>query len=151
MNILLFPQSLTLRLSRHEGEAVHINALLSVLLIAIVLASIGSNGVTTIVQRLPHFCLFEEILGIHCPGCDMTTAFVALLHFNIYRSIQIQPCTVALVITIFVQSAIRGSHLLRLVSSSQTNQSVEVLNKLFLTVLIAFWGFRFFFPSYVQG
>lgn len=139
------------RLSRNEGEAIHINALLSALLIAIVLASIGSNGVTTIVQKIPHFCLFEEVLGIHCPGCDMTAAFVALLHFNIYRSIQIQPCTVALVITIFVQSAIRGGYLLRLVSSSQTNQSVDILNKLFLTVLIAFWGFRLFFSFPIQG
>ncbi len=142
MNFLFLPHFLIRRLSRNDGEAVHMNALLSVLLTAIALESVGSSGVANIVDLLPHFCLFEEVLGIHCPGCDMTTALVALLQLNVYRSIQIQPCTAALVITVFVQSVIRGCHLLRCVNFSQANRSVEILDQVFLAVLISFWFVR---------
>ena len=117
----------------------HINALLSIfLLIAIFTWHDGLRFITD----LPHFCLFEYVFGLSCPGCDITAALAVLAHFDVSRALLIQPCGVALAVTVFIQSVIRGAYLLRLVSIQQTTQGVGVLNRVFLALLLSFWIFR---------
>lgn len=141
MHIALVPPSLMRKLCQSESDAMHINVLFSCALLVALFSWLGGLRFIT---SLPHFCLFEHTFGFPCPGCDITAALVALAHLNIHRSILIQPCGVALVSTVFIQSTIRGAYLLRLINFHRTNQAVSALSIAFTTLLILFWIFRVF-------
>lgn len=141
MHIALVPPSLIRRFCRSESDAIHINVLFSCTLLVAFFSWLGGLRFIT---SLPHFCLFEHAVGIPCPGCDITSALLALARFDIYRSVSIQPCGLALVSTVFIQSATRGAYLLRLINFKQTNQIVSVLSIAFTALLMFFWIFRLF-------
>lgn len=139
MQIALIPHRLMQHLYQSDRDAVHINVLFScILLVAIFSWPSGLGFITS----LPHFCLFEYLFGLPCPGCDITAALAALAHLEIQRSLLIQPCGVVLVSTVFIQSTIRGAYLLRLINFQRTDQIVSALNLAFITLLITFWVFR---------
>jgi len=47
-------------------------------------------------SSLPHFCVFEETIGLHCPFCGLTLAFETLIQGDIKKAIIINPLCVLL-------------------------------------------------------
>ena len=127
------------RFCRSESDAIHINVLFS---FALIVALFSWFGGLKFVTSLPHFCIFEYVLGFPCPGCDITAALLALAHFDINRSIFIQPCGIGLASTVFIQSTIRGAYLLRVIKIQTANEAVSALNITFTASLIIFWIIR---------
>ncbi len=56
----------------------------SLLLIALVLVFIELKG-----SFIPHFCLFEEFLNVHCPFCGLTKSFEEILNQKFSSALKI--------------------------------------------------------------
>lgn len=39
-----------------------------------------------IVYAIPVTCIFKQVIGISCPSCGMTRAFLSILHFDFYNA-----------------------------------------------------------------
>jgi Protein of unknown function (DUF2752) len=139
VHIALVPRPLMHKLCISDPDAIHLNVLVSCALLAGLFAWPDALNVIT---SLPHFCLFEYAFHIPCPGCDMTAALAACAHLDFHRSLMIQPCAIAFALTLFVQSAIRGAYLLRIIELRTANQGVKKLASIFITMLMAFWLIR---------
>ncbi len=141
MPIALIPQIVIRKITRSQDEAQHINVLASFFMVAgLFLCLDGLKLITS----LPHFCLFEYATGVPCPGCDVTSALVALAQFHLYRSVVIQPCGLLLALTVLMQAIISAACLSRFVGVEQGNRGIQNLDGMFLVVLFLVWFFRFF-------
>tara|TARA_B110000467_G_C18209546_1_gene416577 strand:- start:352 stop:765 length:414 start_codon:yes stop_codon:yes gene_type:complete len=69
MEISFIPQFILNRITHNDILKIHYNILFSNILIMFFLLS----GGISIVSKLPHFCLVDNIFHVPCPGCDITS------------------------------------------------------------------------------
>lgn len=88
-----------------------------------------------------NLCLFKNVLGIPCPGCGMTRAFLALTDLNFRLAFSYHPLFIIPII-IFI---ILFLHKKKYLSNVQTNMITTIL----AIISIALYIFRIiiFFPT----
>jgi hypothetical protein len=94
------------------------------------------------VTSLPHFCLFERLLGIPCPGCGMTGSLASLANGDLASSLALHPVGVGLVLAVAVQSLARAARLLRWAPAGAPERLIRTLNGGILVALLAVWAQR---------
>ena len=62
-------------------------------------------------DSLPSICLFKNILGVQCPGCGITRAFLSVLHFRFAEALHYNRLITAvfpLAVFLFFRSLIKN-------------------------------------------
>ena len=139
MEIAIIPRFIINRLHNGDMERIHINVMLTSVLIMLVLFFWEAG---TFLSSIPHFCLFERLLNIPCPGCGVTGSFLALGRFDLASAWGSNPAGVLLFFYLFLQIPLRIVAL-----KFRTIQTyVFVISKIggyiVLTALILVWIFR---------
>lgn len=141
MQITLIPTSAFKRYGPFGIDARHVNVLVSGTILILLFS--WHDGLRYI-TGLPHICLFEYVLGIPCPGCDITAALVKLAGLDVYGSLLTQPCAVVLVVTFFGQLIVSAAHVSQHLDLNAANKSARALGNVFVSVLLLFWFYRLF-------
>jgi hypothetical protein len=84
---------------------------------------------------IPHFCLFERVTGLACPGCGVTGALLQLARGNATVAWQSHPGAVLL--PFYLLSTLLLNHLK--LSGSQRHAVIWILDYGFLACLTVFW------------
>lgn len=71
------------------------------LLVVVVVAAMAFGA-----SRIPHICLVEELLGVHCPGCGLTRAMELLVFGNWMEAMQVNILALPLVVFILVRTIV---------------------------------------------
>ena len=89
MDIAIIPKALLYRLGGDPEGCIHLNVLLShlLLLIGAALAICFSVDLSVV----PHVCLFDKLFGIPCPGCGLTRSLFALFVGDIHYAWTLNP------------------------------------------------------------
>ena len=64
-------------------------------------------------QPLPEICLFRNTLGIDCPGCGLTRAFISLSHGEFSRAFRFNPASIPLFLLVVLQIPYRALRMWR--------------------------------------
>lgn len=109
MEPALFPLWLTRRLPGSFAIGRNINVLASCSLITFALIS----GLGSRLSAIPHFCLFQRLLGIPCPGCGISRSLLAAAHFHFSAAWNFNPAGIAIWFFLLFQIAARTVMTLR--------------------------------------
>jgi len=105
MDIAIIPSAFIDRLESDPERRIHVNVLLSHLLLFSVAALFVFLPSGLII--VPHVCLFQSLLGIPCPGCGITRSALALLAGHVGRAWTLNPVGPVLCATLALQVPLR--------------------------------------------
>lgn len=92
---------------------------------------------------VPHFCLFEEFLGIPCPGCNVSKSIFLLHKRDVAKSLEVNMAGVAILGFVLLQIPLRAIALIK----PKTSKTISNLSKngsfLVLSILIFEWLLNF--------
>jgi hypothetical protein len=139
MNISFIPKFFLNYFSSKYAIQNEINILLSHIILILVFILL-KNQVIEVVDKIPHFCLFNRIVGIDCPFCGITRGFCEISTGNFSAAKKLNPFSLVIGFYICLQIPLRTFILL--------NSSVKKPIELFFTFLqwsmlisIFFWWF----------
>src|SRR5689334_11181909 len=98
MNIALFPEWLFTWTAISRDQARWLNLFCSGVLVIVVTALALDR-----VEGIPHFCLFQKVLGIPCPGCGILHSLNAAFHGSFHRAWTANPAGLALAVALLFQ------------------------------------------------
>ena len=84
---------------------------------------------------IPHFCLFEYVAGIDCPGCGVTAALLQLANGNPTGAWKTHPGAVLLPFYLFFSAVLTHRSPL----GPQRYAAMRILDYGFLSSLAVFW------------
>ena len=137
MDIRLIPKS-WLKSLNEELTIYHCNILISHAAI-IVMTVIFSDILMTIVNSIPHFCLFRLLFGFDCIGCGVTRGLISLSQLKIEDSIRDNPASLVIAIAVLVKIPL-GVIALMYSSLEKTlfDLSIKINKIVFLSILIVY-------------
>ena len=137
MDIAIIPRALLDRLETDPERRMHLNVLLSHVLLFIGAALLVRvpNGLAMV----PHVCLVQSLFGIPCPGCGITRSVLAFLGGDVGGALTLNPVGPVLLVVFAIQVplrslALRGARWSRCVLSTSRATTIGVL-----IVLIGNW------------
>ena len=137
MEIALFPEWLFIWGFVSREQARRLNLLCSGMVVIIVVA-LALNRL----ESLPHFCLFQRVLGIPCPGCGILHSLNASFHGDFRRAWTANPAGLMLAVTLLFQ--ICGSGLI--LAGLSVKRSFEMIDgalvRVFMCIALAVWIYR---------
>lgn len=76
-----------------------------VLLMSVLMRSEGDSAVYLpgFSSPMPDSCTSRRLLGIDCPGCGMTRAFISISHGQVARAWQLNPASIVVYLFVAVQ------------------------------------------------
>jgi hypothetical protein len=140
MEIAIIPKFIINRFISDDEIQIHLNVLLSsnfilIFLIFIRYVVVGLNG-------LPHFCLFQRIFGIPCPGCGITRSFIALSELNIASSWHYNPVGIFIILFILIQIPMRVYAMIFINKGESISSLSKILSNLIVLSLLIVWIIR---------
>jgi hypothetical protein len=87
MEIAFIPRIFVRWFSKEFLRQRDFNILLSNTLILLVFLFF-QNGLTELLQRIPHFCLFNKVMGFDCPFCGTTRAFLEISAGRVHQGLE---------------------------------------------------------------
>jgi len=105
MDIAIIPNGLLHRFEADPERRIHMNVLLSLLLLLIVATMILCLSAD--LSIIPHVCLFHQFFGIPCPGCGITRSLLSLLVGDIHRAWILNPAGPFLGMSLVAQVPLR--------------------------------------------
>ncbi len=105
MEIAVIPKFIINKLTLDNENRINLNVLLSSTFILIFFIFIGYF--VNILNELPHFCLFQKIFGIPCPGCGIIRSIIAISKLDIISSWEYNPVGIFIMLFIFIQISLR--------------------------------------------
>ena len=137
MDIAIIPSVLLDRLEADPERRIHLNVLLSHLLlfsVAGLLVRLPSG-----LAIVPHGCLFQSLCGIPCPGCGVTRSVLAFLAGDLGRAWNLNPVGPAILVVVAVQVPLRTLALRRARWSGCVLSTSRAMTIGVLVVLIGNW------------
>jgi hypothetical protein len=138
MEISIIPRWLISRFSKDYWRQNDINLLISNFCIVLFFL-LFRNSILEILNLLPHFCLFDKLIGVECPVCGTTRAFCAMANGNLRNAIVLN------ISSFFVASFFIFQIPLRLFSLCKTNsnEKINLISKYFshsvIVVILVNW------------
>jgi len=126
MEISIIPKWLIRYVYSDTRLQYEVNILISNILIITVFLIFGSM-LLGIIDKLPHFCLFEKITNIQCPVCGITRAFSELSKGNIVQAYNLNLSSLFVAFFFVLQIPLRICSL----SIPQSQKTVTKISKTF--------------------
>jgi hypothetical protein len=139
VDVALLPDRVLRRLRPPGGLEHHVNVLLSLALVAMIFLT---GWGLRLAENLPHWCLFERLLGVQCPGCGITRSLAYIASSDIDASLRIQPCGALLVMVLVGQAFARGALLLGWIDRKSGAIVIRRAGDGFVVSLVAWWLYR---------
>lgn len=137
MQIALFPEWLFTWAFVPQEQASRLNLLFSGIVV-IVVAALALDRL----ESLPHFCLFQRVLGIPCPGCGILHSLNASFHGDLRRAWTANPAGLVLAVTLLFQVCSSGLMLAGLSAKRSFEMAEGVLVRAFICIALAVWIYR---------
>jgi len=137
MEIAVIPRKLVSKLICDPDNQIHLNILLSSLLLFILatLLVFGAN----VLGLLPHVCLAQSLIGIPCPGCGVTRSVLAFLAGDVSRAWSLNPGGPVLCATVAVQVPLRSMALCGLCGTRTARLTSRAMTTFVLVILFVNW------------
>jgi hypothetical protein len=140
MEIAIIPCFIIRRLFTDEINQIHANVLLSNIL-AIVLLVFWHNE-CVYVTSIPHFCIFQKILNIPCPGCGIIRSLFAIAGGSILSAWKYNPAGFFLFFYFLAQIPLRILALKSHTSKVNITEMSQLGSKVFISALFLVWVVR---------
>ncbi|MGQ0723217.1 MAG: DUF2752 domain-containing protein [Candidatus Eiseniibacteriota bacterium] len=137
MDIAIIPRAILDQLETDPERRIHLNVLLShLLLFSVAALAVRLPSALVIV---PHVCLFQTLCGIPCPGCGITSSAVAFLGGDVGRAWTLNPVGPVLLVVVAIQVPLRAVALRRVRWSGCVLTTSRGMTISVLVALIANW------------
>jgi len=137
MEIAIVPKFILTHITRESDKQYDYNVLITNFLLLLLGVAWG-NGWLPDFQSIPHSCLTSDLIGVHCPGCGITTASREVLQGNFLKGAAINMASPLLIFFISMQIPLR---LLNIISKN-FKESTKNLTKWFQIKLLFFMLFN---------
>ena len=105
MEIAIIPQYIINKLFSDHSKQVHANILMTSILIITILLFWQNHH--SYLSAIPHFCVFQKVLKIPCPGCGVTRSLLAITTGNILSAWKFNPAGIFLFLFLVAQVPMR--------------------------------------------
>ena len=133
MEILLCPKWFLNRLPLDRQSQVHLNFLLSVLMICLM---------APLVSKIPHVCLAQWLLNLPCPGCGITHSLMAMGRLQLREAWRWNPAGIVLAIYLTLQICARAVALGIEATGTAVSRFSKYGERFVLSALFAVWFMR---------
>ncbi len=140
MEIAIIPRFIIRKFCSDQANQIHANVLLTSMLVIIVLAFWHNHYVY--LSSIPHFCVFQGILNIPCPGCGITRSIFAIAEGNIISAWKSNPAGLFLFFYFIAQIPLRIIALTFHTLQGQISQMSRLGSKIVISVLFLVWIVR---------
>jgi hypothetical protein len=140
MEIAIVPRWIIGRLRLDEDSRIHLNILLSSLAVVALLVLMSRSR--DLGASVPHYCLFERLLGIPCPGCGLVRSALALTRGEITRSWHLHPAGAFVLLFLVLQIPLRGTALLRPDAARAAGRFSRKVSSALVLGIVAGWLLR---------
>ena len=137
MDFAIIPRSLLNRFEQDGERRIHLDVLLSAMLLFIAAVLIGRYPMVP--TYLPHVCLVQALFGIPCPGCGITRSVLAVLAGDLTRAWLLNPAGPLLCAATALQLPLRSLALARACDGSTALGVSRAMTSLVFTVMFANW------------
>ena len=138
MEVAFIPKWLIKYISSNSTRQYEVNILISNILI-ISLFILFNHTLLRVMNAVPHFCLFDKILGIQCPVCGMTRAFCELSQSNIKEAIQLNLSSLFVASFFIFQIPLRICSLCKPQMQKNISKISKVFSYFVIIVIVANW------------
>lgn len=138
MEISIIPGWLISRLSKDYLRQNDINILISNLCIILIFV-LFKNSVIETLNSIPHFCLFDKLIGLECPVCGTTRAFCEMANGNIRHAISLNLSSLFIAAFFIFQIPLRLFSLCRNKSIEKINLISKYFGNTILIVIMVNW------------
>lgn len=136
MEMAILPKFILRFFSKDKEAQTHINILLSSFLIFLL---------SYLAYKIPHFCLFEKILNIPCPGCGVIASINRLRKLNIKGSFMSNPAGILIAAFYAVQIPIRITALIKHQRECILINITKYFEKFIIVSLMLIWALKIIF------
>ena len=105
MEVAIIPRIFLRRLLPDSVRQLHANILFSSVLVLVMLV-LCQNQFQQI-SSIPHFCVFQKIMNVPCPGCGVTRSFFSIVEGNVMLAWQFNPVGLCLFLFLVIQIPLR--------------------------------------------
>ena len=105
MEIAIIPRFIIRKIYYDDLKQIHANVLFSSILIILVLLSLRTYS--SHLTSIPHFCLFQELFHVPCPGCGITRSVFSIARGEYFLAWQYNPAGIGLFSFLLAQIPMR--------------------------------------------
>jgi hypothetical protein len=138
MEISIIPKWLMSYLSKNYLIQYQMNILISNILIITIFVLLR-NSLLDFLSYIPHFCLFDKLIGIECPVCGTTRAFCEIAKGNLQKALSLNLSSFFVALFFLFQIPLRLFSLYREKSIKRINLISRRLSYVVLAVIVANW------------
>ena len=138
MEISIIPRFLIKKLTDNDIQQINWNILMSTILILILLIFIKIS----LINSIPHFCLFNKLTGFPCPVCGITRSFLSLYDFKIMESLKYNPNGLIISSFFILQIPMRIIVLFNENHFYLIEKISRIMSRLIITTLLIYWIFQ---------
>jgi len=135
MEISIIPRFLIKRISDNDIKQINWNILISSILILFSLLFIRLS----LINSIPHFCLFERLTGLPCPACGISRSVLCLYDLKIVESLKLNPNGLLISIAFILQIPMRIIALINGDYFSLIDKISRIITRLIISTLLIYW------------
>ena len=149
MEVSIIPRWLIRYFSDNCLRQININILISNILI-IAIFVLFRNSLLDILNYIPHFCLFDKLIGIECPVCGTTRAFCEIATGNIRHAYNLNFSSFFVASFFIFQIPLRLFSLLKDKPVDKINMISKYYGNIVLIVILVNWILRISIQSFTS-
>ena len=136
MEFSFIPKYILNKVTNDDALKIHYNILFSNILIIIFIF----GGGISVINMISHFCLMDYILGLPCPGCEITMGIVEL---KTMKNISLAPLLIFIIIIIQIP--------IRVIAIFNNNYSISIIKiSKYLSNIVIFVLFYSYFIKIIN-
>ena len=140
MEIAIIPRFIIRKFISNKINQIHANVLITSILVITVLLFWDSHYSHLV--SIPHFCVFQKLLDIPCPGCGVTRSIFAVAKGNIFSAWKFNPAGLFLFFYFVAQIPLRIIVLKYPTAQGCISQVSRLGGKIVIAVLCLVWIVR---------